>query len=114
MDQYLSYYGWHFNKKMCKLALKYLPKQIEVVNKEKIDELLKSYSIQLENNYLYDYVYLFNYCLATYYDSSIDSESVLLTFIQDTLKVSEDGLIFTKWYAEMCHRGIPIEWEDVI
>ncbi len=114
MINYLSHYGWHFNKNMCKFALKHLPKKINSFDKEKIDSLLQTYNITLENNQLYDYVYITNYAMSMYFGSSITNEKTLMLYVKDTIDKNEDGVIFTQWYASMCKLGTPIEWEDML
>ncbi len=114
MSNYLSNYGWHFNKHMCMFALEHLPKEISILDKDKVDSLLKTYGIKLNHNQLYDYIYVINYGMAMYFNSSIQNEKSLVLYLKDTIENSEEGLVFTKWYAEMCKLGIPIEWEDML
>lgn len=113
MTNYLSNYGWHFNKKMLNFALSHLPREVSYMDKDKIDSLLKTYNISLPKDSLYDYVYVANYCLSVYYRSAITDEKQLALYVKDTME-SEEGVIFTKWYSTMCRLGIPIEWEDMI
>ena len=54
MLNYLAHCGWHFNKPMCKFALKHLPKKSNILEKSKIDSMLQSHNITLQNNQLYD------------------------------------------------------------
>lgn len=114
MIEYLSHYGWHFNRKMCKFALQRLPKEISILDKNKVNSLLDTYNIKLENNQLYDHIYLTNYAMSVYFGSSITDEKHLMLFVKDTLDKQEDGTIFTIWYASMCKFGIPIDWEDML
>lgn len=98
MNLYLSYYGWHFNKKMLKFALKHL--KIESYDKDKVDKLLETYNLNIKDC-LYDYVYVLNYAVSTYYKSSIQDEKSLALFVKDTIDSNEDGLIgkicFNDW-----------------
>ena len=110
MINYLSHYGWHFNRKMCKFALKHLLRKVKnLLDKERTDIMLQTYDITLENNQLYDYVYVINYALSMYFESSLPSEKYLILYLKDTIDSTEDGLIFTKWYSTMCKLGIPID-----
>lgn len=111
MLNYLAFYGWHFNKKMCQFALE---KFDNILNKDKIDSLLETYNITLEHNQMYDYVYITNYLLSLYFKSSINDEKQLIFLVKDTIDKNKEGIIFTQWYASMCKLGIPIEWEDMI
>lgn len=90
MEAYLSNFGWHFNKKMCEFAVSLMKKlnpstgkkeRIEPISKEKVDELLTRYGIKLENNALYDYVYVANMGKADYLKSSIPDEAHLALYI---------------------------------
>jgi hypothetical protein len=108
---YLRYYGEHFNKKLCDFALSNLSKKD--ITKEKLELLLKTYSIELKNNKLYDAVYLANWCRSILYGSSIPDEKHLALFLKDIFD-KEYKLIFNRWYADMAKQGIPIEWEDMI
>ena len=108
---YLRYYGPHFNKKLCEFACSNLEKK--EYTKEKLDQLLQAYNIQIKNSKLLDYVYLANWCKSVLYGSSIIDEKHLALFIKDILD-KEGDLVFNRWYADMAKLGIPIEWEDVL
>ena len=107
----LRYYGPHFNKKLCEFACSNLEKK--EYTKEKLDQLLQAYNIQIKNSKLLDYVYLANWCKSVLYGSSIIDEKHLALFIKDILD-KEGDLVFNRWYADMAKLGIPIEWEDVL
>ena len=108
---YLRYYGPHFNKKLCEFACANLDKRD--YTKEKLDQLLQAYNVQIKNSKLLDYVYLANWCKSVLYSSSIVDEKHLALFVKDMLD-KEGDLVFNRWYADMAKRGIPIEWEDMI
>ena len=108
---YLRYYGPHFNTKLYKFACSNLEKAD--YTKEKLDQLLQAYNIQIKNSKLLDYVYLANWCKSVLYGSSIIDEKHLALFIKDILD-KEGDLVFNRWYADMAKLGIPIEWEDVL
>jgi len=53
MTSYLRYYGWHFNRKALEFAVSKMTKNdtpIQMLNREKIDALLKAHNIVLKNN----------------------------------------------------------------
>lgn len=108
---YLRYYGPHFNKKLCELACDYLLKHD--YTKEKVDQLLKAYGIELKDAKLHDAVYVANWCKSVFYGSSILDEKHLALFLKDIFE-KEGDLVFNRWYADMAKKGIPIEWEDMI
>ena len=108
---YLRYYGPHFNRKLCDFACQRFARRD--FSKENLDSMLQTYSIQLTNNKLYDYVYLTNWCKNILFGSSITDEKHLLLFIKDILD-KESQFIFNRWYADMAKSGIPIDWEQMI
>ena len=108
---YLRYYGPHFNKKLCEFACKQMQKT--EYSKEKLDVLLQSYNIEIQNAKLHDAVYVANWCKNVFYGSSIADEKHFVLFIKDIFD-KEPNFIFNRWYADMAKQGIPIEWEDMI
>ncbi|ASM66449.1 DUF7841 family protein [Bacteroides caccae] len=125
MEVYLSNFGWHFNKKMCEFAVSLMKKlnpssgkkeRIEPISKEKVDELLTRYGIKLENNVLYDYVYVANMGKADFLKSSIPDEAHLALYIKDTIDDSDapDGTTMRRWYATMIAAGEPVEWDEML
>lgn len=125
MKDYLRYNGRHFNKKLCDFAVSKMKsiipstgelKKLVAMSKETIDSLLASYKIKIENNELYDYVYVGNMCKADFLGSSVPDEQHLCKYIKDVIDDVDgyDGIVFNRWYADMCRQGIPISWTDMI
>ena len=119
MTAYLRYYGWHFNKKMLDFAVSKMYKNnqpIQPLVAEKVDALLKAQGITLKNNELHDYVYVANMCKADFVGSSIIDEAHMAKYIKDVIDDEDayDGIVFNRWYADMCKNGIPIDWENMI
>ena len=119
MTSYLRHYGWHFNRKILEFAVSKMTKNdvpIQMLTREKIDSLLKAYNIVLKNNQLYDYIYVANMCKADFMGSSITDEEHLAKYIKDVIDDEDayDGIVFNRWYADMCKKGIPIDWEDML
>ena len=108
---YLRYYGPHFNKKLCVFACEQMQKM--EYSKEKLDVLLQSHNIEIQNAKLHDAVYVANWCKNVFYGSSIADEKHFVLFIKDIFD-KEPNFIFNRWYADMAKQGIPIEWEDMI
>ena len=86
MTAYLRNYGWHFNKKLCEFAISKMNRlnpstgkkeRIEPLTRDIVDEILSKYNIKLNNNILYDYVYVANMCKADLYKSSVPDEQHL-------------------------------------
>lgn len=125
MENYLRYNGRHFNRKLCNFAISKMKvtnpstgvlDNLKVISKETIDSLLSSYKIKINNNQLYDYVYVANMCKADFLGDSIPDEQHLCKFIKNVIDDPDgyDGLVFNRWYADMCGQGIAISWIDMI
>lgn len=125
MINYLRYNGRHFNYKLCSYAVSRMkskvsstgePKSITPITKEALDAKLDDYNIELKENQLYDYVYVANMCKADFLGSSIDDERHLCLYVKDVIDDPDgyDGLVFNRWYADMCRQGIPIDWHEFI
>lgn len=125
MEAYLSNFGWHFNKKMCDFAVSLMKKinpatgkkeRIEPISKEKVEELLTKYGVKLDNNSLYDFVYVANMGKADFFKSSIPDEQHLAVYVKDVIDDLDapDGTTMRRWYATMIAAGEPIEWDEMI
>ncbi len=119
MINYLRYNGKHFNKKLCDFAVSKMKDKngrITPYTKEQIEMVLKSQGIVLKNNQLYDHVYVANMCKADYLGSSIVDEPHLALYVRDVIDDPDgyDGMVFNRWYADMCYLGIAIDWEDML
>lgn len=125
MKQYISNYGWHFNKKAFEYAINTMKKyntetnkveKLEVITKEDIDKLLKSYGVSLDNNIMYDYVFVANMCKADYYGSAITDDYHLCLYIKDTIDDVDvsDETTFRRWVATMIGNGNPIDWYEIV
>ena len=120
LEKYLSMYGWHFSKKLCNFAVSNMRKdsgeKITPITKEALDLLLAKNGIELDNKFGYDYVFVANMCKADYLGSSVPDEAHLAKFVKDFVD-DYDGyneLHFTRFYADLIGKGIPIIWEDML
>ena len=116
MKRYLKYYGQHFNKKLCDFAVSKMKHGKSPIFKDKIDEILDKYNIELLNNELYDYVYVYNMGNNDFMGSSILDEKHLALYVKDVIDDEDgyDGIVFNRWYADMVTNGVPIEWEEML
>lgn len=123
MINYLRYNGPHFNKKLLDFAVSKMTKKVGnteqkiiPVVKEKVDTMLKQYGIELKNNQLYDYLYVANMCKADFLGSSIADERHMALYVKDVIDDDDayDGIVFNRWYADMCRKGIVVNWEEMI
>lgn len=120
---YINNYGCHFNKKLAKEAASRMYKRegdqkvyIKPYTKEDVDRLLDMYGVKIENNKLYDAVYVANMCKADFLGSSIKTEEHLAHYIKDVLDDAdaEEGYVFNRFYADTIFMNNPIEWDDMI
>ena len=86
------------------------------MSKDGVDEILKRYSLKVDNKIGYDYVFAANMCMADYMGSSIEDERHMALFVKDYVD-DQDGyseLPFTRFYADCIGSGTPIVWEDMM
>lgn len=119
MRRYLRHNGWHFNKALCNFAISLMKKngkKLDPISKENVDKLLEQYSIHLNNNIGYDYVFVANMCKADYYESSITDDKHVALYIKDTIDDEDaaDGTTMRRWYATMVSNGVIIDWDDTL
>lgn len=121
MVNYLRYNGRHFNRKLFEFATSLMKtgrdkQPLKVITKQELDELFKVYGVKLNNNVLYDYVYVANMCKADFLGSSVPDEGHLCKYVKDVIDDvdSYDGVVFNRWYADMCRSGVPIDWEEML
>ena len=116
MKRYLKYYGQHFNKKLCQFAISKMNHGKMPIPKEQVDNILNKNNIELENNELYDYVYVYNMGNNDFMGSSIIDEKHLALYVKDVIddKDGYDGIVFNRWYADTVAQGMPIEWDEML
>ena len=123
MINYLRYNGPHFNKNLCDFAVGLMEKKVGLVmtkitpmTKEEVERLLKNNNITLKGGQLYDMVFVANMCKADFLGSSVPDEAHLAKYVKDVLDDDDayDGIVFNRWYADMCRKGMVIDWEDMV
>ncbi len=74
------------------------------------------YGIQLDNNVMYDGLYVFNMAKSDFFGSSLPDERSLCLFVKDYVDDIDqaDGFIFNRFYADCVRKGIPIPWEQCL
>ena len=120
---YMRNYGPHFNKKLAKFAVSKMSKIIDgkerpipPYTREEVENILAMNNVEVMRGQLCDCVYVANMCKADFLGSSITDERHLALYIKDVIDDVDapDGLVFNRWYADMCYKGIAIEWEDML
>lgn len=121
MINYLRYNGRHFNRKLFEFATSLMKtgkdkQPLKVITKKELDEMLKVYGVKLDNSVLYDYIYVANMCKADFLGSSVPDEGHLCKYVKDVIDDVDayDGVVFNRWYADMCRSGVPIDWENML
>lgn len=120
MEEYLEDYGFHFNKKLFEFAVGMMEnkdgQKLSPWDKQRVEEILKTYGVELKNNHGHDATYVINMARADYYGSSITDERHLALFVMDYLD-DKDGSptrAFDEFYIKTVALGIPIFWEEML
>lgn len=124
MRKYLGTYGKHFNKALSDFAASKMmksderggTKRIKPADKSAVRDMLRDQGIVLENNQLYDAVYVANMYEADFADRLGDDEKLKANFIKCVIDDPDacDGIVFSRWYSDMCQKGIAVDWEEMI
>lgn len=119
---YLKYNGRHFNRRLAEFAIGKMTTRdsnnnevpLAVITKERLKELLNNNNVYIDNDYIYDALFVINMGKADYLGSSIPDENHLAKYVNDVINDVDgyDGLPFNRWYADMAHKGIPIDWYE--
>lgn len=125
MEQYMSFYGLHFNKKLCDFAVGMMEKEdkatgnmirIAPIKADDLKPILAKNGVELHPNDLYDAVYLANMVKADYWGSSIEDEEHMARYIEDVICDPDgyDGIVFCRFIADCNAKGIVIYWDRMI
>lgn len=124
MLSYLQNYGKHFSKRMYEFAIGMMWKKTNEGSKEKMKPtdketfgaFLKENGVKLENDILYDGMYVLAMAKADFMGRSIEDDHHLALFVKDYIDDVDavDGQIFNRFYADCMLKGIPIDWENML
>lgn len=119
MVNYLRYNGPHFTEKLANFAISKMRKDgkpLQKIEKEKLDNMMNSHNIRLDNNYLSDALYVINMAKADFWGSSIVNEVSLVKFVKDYIDDEDgyDGIAFNRFLADCARKGIIIDWEAML
>lgn len=125
MEKYLSYYGFHFNKKLYEMAVGMMEKKskttgekegLSPVDIENLERGLKKYRVNIEHNNLYDAAYLASMVEADFWGSSIEDEEHMMRYIKDVLCDVDgyDELVFCRFIADCSAKGVSIFWDRML
>lgn len=120
MEAYLSNYGWHFSKAMCKWAISNMrdrnDKPLSMLTYEQVTNILATYGVKLENDKGYDKVFVFHMGVSDYKGSSIQNDEHIAKYVKDVLDDRDgyESIAFSRFLADCNAKGVPIIWEDMI
>lgn len=123
MLEYMKHYGPHFNRKLHDFAVSLMTvmqngkeERLKPYTRQEVGDILKTHKINVENGQLYDIAYVANMCKADFLGKSVPNEIYLAMYVKDVIDDVDapDGLVFNRWYADMCYKGIAIDWEDML
>lgn len=117
---YYMNYGKNFNEKMCRFAVSMMRdrkgNRVEMMKKEDLEKKLKENNIEVENDVMYNGVYVMAMVKADFMGSSIEDEKHALLYVKDYIDDPDaaDGQVFTRFYASCVNAGIPIDWSEMM
>ena len=125
MERYLSYYGYHFNKKLYDFAVGKMRKKdrqtgreerVQPMDTEHLENGLKKYKINIGSEEIYDAAYLASMVEADFWGSSIKDEEQMFLYIKDVLCDVDgyDGIVFCRFLADCSAKGMPIMWDRML
>lgn len=76
-----------------------------------IDNVISCCAVTRNDN-PYDAVFVANMCKADYLGSSVPDGLHLCLYVKDVIDDVDgyDGIAFNRWYADMCRKGIQVDW----
>lgn len=83
------------------------------ITREQLDDMMLQSNVHLTNNdNPYDAVFVANMCKADYLGSSVPDGLHLCLYVKDVIDDVDgyDGIAFNRWYADMCRKGIQVDW----
>ena len=124
-ERYLSYYGFHFNKKLYEFAVSNMEKRnrttgekekLSPVQIEDFERSLRRYGVNIPENDLYDAAYLASMIDADFWGSSIEDEEHMARYIEDVLCDVDgyDGIVFSRFLADCGAKGNVIFWDRML
>lgn len=124
MRTYLSYYGMNFSKKLYEFAVDNMRREaaggtiekVKPMSSDELKSLLSKHKIEIDNNDLYNAMYIAAMVKADYWGSSIEDEEHLAKYIDDVIcdVDAAEGQIFARYLADCMVKGCIINWDEMI
>lgn len=120
MEEYLSEYGRHFNKRLFEYAVSMMEdrnkKKLNAWSKDQCDNFLRDNGVNVKNTMGYDSAYVLNMARSDYFGSSIVEDARLALYVRDYMD-DVDGnptRAFDEFYINCVAKGVPIFWGDML
>lgn len=121
MRVYLQNYGFNFSENMCKWAVSMMKDKngkVNPIGKDKFNELMTKYGIELKNDNGFNGVYTLNMAKSDYYGSSIQNEQQLALFVKDFIDDLDADVgsekPFRYFFAMCMGKGVVINWGEML
>ena len=124
MKTYLSYYGMNFSKKLYEFAVNNMRREtptgtLEKVKPMSVDELkslLEKHKIEIENNDIYNSLYIAAMVRADFWGSSIEDDEHLAKYVEDVICDVDavEGQVLARYLADCTVKGVIINWNEMI
>lgn len=124
MRTYLSYYGTNFSKRLYEFAVHNMYREtadgkiekVKPMTAEELKSLLAKYKIEIENNDLYNAMYIAAMVRADFWGSSIEDEEHLAKYVEDVIcdVDAAEGQVFARYLADCSVKGCIIHWNEMI
>lgn len=122
LEQYMSFYGLHFNRKLCDTAVGMMRKKDKATGKmvritpmtlNELKPILDENGVELEESCVYDALYLANMVRADYWGSSIEDEEHMAKYIKNVLCDPDgyEGIVFCRFLGDCNAKGTVIHWD---
>lgn len=125
MENYLAFYGFHFNKKLYEFAVSNMKREDKATGALKnvtpmqmadLRTLLEKHKIKVDENEIYDALYLAAMVKADFLGSSIEDEDHLAKYIEDVICDADgyEGMVFNRFVADCYGSGKAIFWDLMV
>lgn len=121
LEQYMSYYGLHFSRRLCDFAVGNMRKKDKATGRMtrvtpmtigELKSVLEENNVEVAESSIYDALYLANMVRADYWGSSIEDEEHMAKFIKDVIGDEDgyEGIVFCRFIGDCNATGCVIHW----
>lgn len=120
MEDYLSEYGYHMNKRLYQFAVSTMRnhkgERMQPWDLERVDEFLRTNGVAVSNKVGYDAAYALSMGMSDYLGSSVPDDKHLALFVKDYVD-DPDGSrtrAFDEFWIRCVAMGVPIFWDEML